>query len=209
MAAPPRVRFVVKPRHTLNSRVVGFIVAAAVRMRVPRPIKTGLEFEAAFPVKGRILQAIMCDCEAEGEIRIRVSRDPKKGWSYDPKDRKTYIDIHAYDPRDTYAKVRPGEWADGRVVCYGFLKRVRARRIEMLGSVLASGTRLTGAVHVDDAVEIDFGFFQTILGFEDDAQRRLILKDAGLRDQSFVATDVGVDIELKRWGSREMVLKKT
>src|SRR3989442_7687837 len=115
-------------------------------MRVPRPIKTGLEFEAAFPVMGRILQAIMCECEAEGEIRIRVSRDPKKGWSYNPKDPKTYIDIHAYDPRDTYAKVRPGEWADGRVVCYGFLKRVRARRIEMLGSILASGTRLTRAV---------------------------------------------------------------
>ena len=177
-------------------------------MGVPRPIKTGLEFEAAFPVKGRILQAIMCECEAEGEIRIRVSRDPKKGWSYDPKDPKTYIDIHAYDPRETYAKVRPGEWADGRVVCYGFLKRVRARRIEMLGSVLASGTRLTGAVHVDGAVEIDFGFFQTILGFEDDAQRRKILKEAGLRDRSFVATDVGVDIELKRWGTRETVLRK-
>jgi hypothetical protein len=93
-------------------------------------------------------------------------------------------------------------------VCYGFLKRVRTRRIEMLGSVLASGTRLTGAVHVDGAVEIDFGLFQTILAFEDEAQRRKVLKDAGLKDQSFVATDVGVDIELKRWGSRETVLKK-
>src|SRR5213595_1115871 len=208
MAAPPRVRFAVKPRHTLNSRVVGFIVAAAVRMRVPRPIKTRLEFEAAFPVKGRILQAIMCDCEAEGEIRIRVSRDPKEGWSYDPKDRKTYIDIHAYDPRDTYAKVRPGEWADGRVVCYGFLKRVRARRIEMLGSVLASGTRLTGAVHVNEAVEIDFGLFRSSLSFESEEQRRKILKDAGIRDGSFVVTDVGVDLELKRWGPRDTVLRK-
>src|SRR5438876_7174559 len=208
MAAPPRVRFVVKPRHTLNSRVVGFIVAAAVRMRVPRPIKTGLEFEAAFPVKGRILQAIMCDCEAEGEIRIRISRDPKKGWSYDPKDRKTYIDIHAYDPRDTYAKVRAGEWADGRVICYGYLKRVRARRIELIGSVLASGTRLTGAVHVDGAVEIDFGLFRTSLSFESEEQRRKILKDAGIRDGSFVATDVGVYLELKRLCPRASVLRK-
>src|SRR5205809_7476424 len=99
MAFPPSVRFIVKPRHPLNSRVVGFIVAAAVRACVPRPIKTGLEFEAAFPVKGRILQAIMCECAAEGEIRIRVSRDPKKGWSYDPQDPKTYMDIQAYDPR--------------------------------------------------------------------------------------------------------------
>ena len=175
---------------------------------VPRPIKSGLEFEAAFPVKGRILQAIMCECEAEGEIRIRIARDPKRGWSYDPKDAESYVDIHAFDPRDTYAKVRPGEWADGRVICFGALKRVRARRIEMVGSVLTSGTRLTGAVHVNGAVEIDFGLFQTNLAFEDDTQRRKILKGAGLKDGSFVATDVGVNIELKRWGARDAILRR-
>jgi len=93
-------------------------------------------------------------------------------------------------------------------VCYGFLKRIRARRIEMLGSVLASGTRITGAVHIDGAVEIDFGLFQTILAFEDGEQRGKILRDAGLKDGSFVATDVGVDIELKHWGPRDTILKR-
>ena len=78
----------------------------------------------------------------------------------------------------------------------------------MIGSVLASGTRLTGAVHVDEAVEIDFGLFRTSLSFESEEQRRKILKDAGIRDGSFVATDVGVDLELKRWGPRESVLRK-
>ncbi|MCI4371553.1 MAG: hypothetical protein L3J78_02790 [Thermoplasmata archaeon] len=175
---------------------------------MPRAIKTGLEFEAAFAVKGRILQAIMCECEAEGELRIRVARDPKKGWSYDPKDAGSFVDIHAYDPRDAYTKVRAGEWVDGRVVCYGNLKRVRARRIEIVGSVLASGTRLIGAVRVDGAVEIDFGLFQTRLGFEDEGQRRKVLNRAGLKDGSFVATDVGVDLELKRWGARETILRK-
>ena len=159
-------------------------------------------------MKGRVLQAIMCECEEEGEIRLRVSRNPEKSWSYDAKDPKTFIDIHAYDPRDTYAKVRAGEWADGRIICYGFLKRVHARRVEMHGPMLASGTRLTGEVHVGDSVEIDFGLFRTSLSFEDDDQRRKILKDAGVRDGSFMSTDVGVDVELKRWGSRETVLRK-
>ena len=175
---------------------------------MPRAIKSGLEFEAAFPVKGRILQAVMCECEEEGEIRIRVARDPKRGWSYDPKDATTFIDIHAYDPRETYAKVCAGEWADGRVVCYGYLKRVRARGVAMEGTVLASGTRLIGAVRVDDGVEIDFGLFQTRLAFEGEAQRRKIQKEAGLKDGAFVATDAGVDIELKRWGPRETILRK-
>ncbi len=173
-----------------------------------RPIKSGLEFEAAFPVKGRILQAILCECEEEGEIRIRVARDPKKSWSYDPKDAASFVDIHAYDPRDGYAKVRAGEWAEGRIVCYGYLKRVRARGIRPPGATLASGTRLVGAVHVDRTVEIDFGLFQSLLAFEDDEQRRKVLKGAGLKDGSFVATDVGVDIELKRWGPRETILRR-
>jgi len=198
----------VRPRHALKpTRWV--YRRGTVGVRVPRPIKSGLEFEAAFPVKGRILQAIMCECEEEGEIRIRVSRDPKKGWSYDPKDPKTYVDIHAYDPRDAYAKVRPGEWADGRVVCYGYLKRIRVRGIQMLGSVLSSGTRLTGAVHVDGTVEIDFGLFQTVLGFEDEEQRGKVLREAGLKDGGFVATDVGVNIELKRWGPKETILRRS
>lgn len=175
---------------------------------MPRPIKSGLEFEAAFPVKGRVLQAVMCECEEEGEVRIRVARDPKKGWSYDPKDAATFVDIHAYDPRDTWAKVRAGEWAEGRVVCFGYLKRVHARRIEMPGAVLQRGTRLVGAVRVDETVGIDFGLFQTLLGFEDEEQKRKVLKDAGLKDGSFVATDVGVDIELKRWGPRETILRR-
>ena len=176
---------------------------------MPRPIKSGLEFEAAFPVKGRVLQAVMCECEEEGEIRIRVARDPKKGWSYDPKDAATFVDIHAYDPRDAYEKVRAGEWAEGRIVCYGYLKRVHSRAIEPPGAVLESGSRLIGAVHVDGTVEIDFGLFQTLLAFEDDDQRRKVLKDAGLKGGSFVATDVGVDIELKRWGTRETILRRS
>ena len=177
-------------------------------MAVPRAIKSGLEFEAAFPVRGRVLQAIMCECEEEGELRIRIARNPDKGWSYDSKDPASYLDIHAYDPRDAYAKVHAGEWIDGRVHCFGYLKRVRARRITMEGTVLTSGIRLTGHVHVDGSVDIDFGVFQTRLAFEDDRQRAKILKDAGLRDGSFVATDVGVEIELKRWGSRETILRR-
>jgi len=176
---------------------------------VPRPIKSGLEFEAAFPVKGRILEAVLCpDCEAEGYIRMRIARDPTKGWSYDPKDSASFVDIYGVDPRESYLKVRAGEWAEGRVICFGYLKRVRARRIVKPGAVLESGTRLVGAVRVDGAVEIDFGMFQTRLAFEDGEQRRKVLKDAGLRDGSFVATDVGVDIELKRWGPKETIMRR-
>src|SRR6266571_3451562 len=142
--ALPRVRLC-KARHDLKLTRGGFIVVATVRIAVPRPIKSGLEFEAAFP---------------------------KKGWSYDPKDAASYVDIYGLDPRDSYTKVRAGEWAEGRVICFGFLKRVRARRISSIGPVLGSGTRLVGAVRVDSRVEIDFGFFRSELAFASEEERQ-------------------------------------
>src|SRR2546427_269086 len=145
--------------------------------------------------------------KVSSQIRIPFARDPKKGWSYDPKDAASYVDIYGLDPRDSYSQVRAGEWAEGRVICFGFLKRVRARRISTVGPILESGSRLVGAVRVNSKVEIDFGLFQSELAFESDDERRKILKEAGVKAGSFVATDVGVDIELKPWGSKETVLR--
>ncbi len=77
----------------------------------------------------------------------------------------------------------------------------------MVGPVLESGSRLVGAVRVNSRVEIDFGFFRSELAFASEEERRKILKAARLRNGSFVATDVGVDIELKRWGPKETILR--
>ncbi|HLE54636.1 MAG TPA: hypothetical protein VI999_05320 [Thermoplasmata archaeon] len=175
---------------------------------MPKPIRSGPEFEAAFPVKGRVMQAILCECEKEGEIRLRIARDPAKGWDYDPGDGATYVDLHAYDPRGTYAKVRAGEWAEGRVVAFGYLKKVWAKQLGIPRDVLASGGRIVGEVHLDDTVEIDFGLFRATLAFEDEATRRKVVRDAGLKEGTFVATDVGLDVELKRWGPKESILKR-
>ena len=84
---------------------------------------------------------------------------------------------------------------------------MRAGRITTVGPVLESGSRLIGAVRVNSKVEIDFGLFQSELAFASDEERRKILNEAGLRDGSYVATDVGVDIELKRWGSKETIVR--
>jgi len=72
---------------------------------------------------------------------MRVARDPKKGWSYDPKDAASYVDIYGLDPRDSYQRSGP-ENGRGRVICFGFLKRVPGRRIASVGPVLESGSRL-------------------------------------------------------------------
>lgn len=154
------------------------------------------------------MRAIMCECEAEGEIRIRVSRDPTKSWAYDPKDPATFIDIDAYDPREAYAKVRAGEWAEGRIISYGYLKRIRGTGHPRLGSPLSNGARLTGMVRLGPAIEIDFGLFQAALVFEDEEQRIKVVRESGLRDGGHVATDVGLDIELKRWGTRDSILRR-
>ena len=174
-----------------------------------KPWVSSLSFEASFPVRGKVLQAIMCDCEEEGDLRIRVARDPTKGWDYDPKTADTFLDIHAFDPKGFYAKVRPGDWVEGDLVCFGYLRKVWANRIEMQGNVLMDGTRLIGkAAEVDDThASVDFGVFTANLAFENPEQMRKVLKGERVKDGAFVETDVDVDIEVRRHGSKEEVLK--
>ncbi|HEV8595157.1 MAG TPA: hypothetical protein VGR51_06475 [Thermoplasmata archaeon] len=170
---------------------------------------SSLSFEASFPVRGRILQAAMCECEEEGDIRVRIARDPKKGWDYDAKNADSYLDIHAFDPKGFYLKVRAGEWVDGEIVCFGYLRKVWASRIEMQGNVLMDGTRLIGrAKEVDDThLAVDFGVFTANLGFENPAQMRKVLKGERVRDGTYVETDVDVDIEVRRHGPKDEVLQ--
>jgi len=172
-----------------------------------RPWKSSLSFEVSFPVRGKVLQAAMCDCEEEGDIRVRVARDPEKGWDYDPKAADTFLDIHAFDPKGFYLKVRPGDWVEGDVVCFGYLRKVWANRIEMQGDVLTDGTRLVGrATEVDDThLRVDFGVFRADLAFENPEQMRKVLKGERVKDGAFVETDVDVDIEVRRHGNREEI----
>jgi len=172
-----------------------------------KPWVSSLSFEASFPVRGKVLQAIMCDCEEEGDLRIRVARDPTKGWDYDPKTADTFLDIHAFDPKGFYAKVRPGDWVEGDLVCFGYLRKVWANRIEMQGNVLMDGTRLIGrAAEVDDThASVDFGVFTANLAFENPEQMRKVLKGERVKDGTFVETDADVDIEVRRYGTRDEI----
>lgn len=174
-----------------------------------RPWVSSLSFEASFPVRGKILQAAMCECEEEGDLRIRIARDPGKGWDYSPKEADSFLDIHAFDPKGFYLKVRPGEWLEGDVVCFGYLRKVWASRVEMQGNVLMDGTRLIGRAKEVDAthVSVDFGVFAADLAFENPEQMRKVLKGERVHDGTYVETDVDVDIEVARHGGKEEILQ--
>ena len=173
-----------------------------------KPWVSSLSFEASFPVRGKVLQAVLCDCEEEGDLRIRIARDPARGWQYDAKDRETFLDVHAFDPKGFYLKVRPGDWVEADVVCFGYLRKVWANRIEMQGNVLMDGTRLIGRAAEADAthLSVDFGIFNANLAFEKPEQMSKVLKGERVKDGTFVETDVDVDIEVRRHGTKEEVL---
>ncbi len=182
----------------------------AIAPRVARkPIKTSIDFEARFPIRGRVLWAVMCDhCEAEGELRIRMARDPKKGWDYRLDDKDSFVDVHAVDASKSYDKVRAGEWIAATLIVFGSLKKVWARDVSMEGSVLEDGARLVGEVTLEDQdARVDFGLFQAFLRFEDPPQMKRVLKYEGIRDGSFVATDVQVDVQVDRWGRKDDILR--
>ena len=183
---------------------------AAIACPVARkPIQTSVEFEARLPVKGRVLWAVMCDhCESEGELRIRMARDPSKGWSYRLDDKESFVDIHAVDKGKAYEKVRAGEWVSGRLIVFGSLKKVWAKAVAMDGAALEDGTRLTGEVSLGEQhAQVDFGLFKAFLRFEDPQQMLRVLRQEGIKDGSFVATSTQVDIEVDRWGRKDEVLR--
>lgn len=174
-----------------------------------KPWVSSLSFEASFPVRGKVLQASMCECEEEGDIRVRVARDPEGGWAYDPKDADSFLDIHAFDPKGFYLKVKAGEWLEGDVVCFGYLRKVWANRIEMQGNLLMDGTRMIGRAKAVDGthVGVDFGVFAADLAFENPEQMKKVLKGERVRDGTFVESDVDVDIEVRRFGKKDEILQ--
>ena len=182
---------------------------AIARCVARKPIQTSVEFEARFPVKGKVLWAILCDhCEAEGELRFRMSRNPAKGWDYRVDDKESFVDIHALDTSKAYEKVRAGEWIAGRLIVFGSLKKSWTKVVSMDGGVLQDGTRLTGEVSLGEQhVQVDFGVFKAFLRFENAGQMARVLKYEGIREGGFVVTDAQVDLEVERWGRKDEVLR--
>ena len=182
---------------------------AIARTVARKPIQTSVEFEARFPVKGRVLWAILCDhCEAEGELRFRMSRNPAEGWTYRLDNKDSFVDVHALDTSKAYEKVRAGEWIAGRLIVFGSLKKSWSRAVAMNGSVLQDGTRITGEVSLGEQhAQVDFGIFKAFLRFENTGQMARVLKYEGIRDGGFVVTDANVDLEVDRWGRKDEVLR--
>src|SRR3972149_10895857 len=105
-----------------------------------KPIETPVEFEARFPIKGRVLWTVMCDHgEAEGELRLRMARDPTKGWDYRLADKASFVDVHAVDASKVYDKVRAGEWVAGQLIVFGSLKKGWSGRGGLGGPLLGGG----------------------------------------------------------------------
>lgn len=174
-----------------------------------KPIQTSVEFEARFPIKGRVLWSVMCDhCEAEGELRIRMARDPTKGWDYRLGDKDSFVDVHGVDTSKVYDKVRAGEWVAGQLVVFGSLKKVWGGRTGIEGPVLGDGARLTGKVSLRERqADVDFDLFTASLRFENEEQMRRVLKYEGIRDGAYVSTDVSVDLKIERWGRKPEILQ--
>ncbi len=173
-----------------------------------KPLVSNLEFQASFPVMGKVMQLVSCSCEEEGDVGLRVPRDPEAD-AYDKEDPGTYFDLYGFCEGDAYKTLRVGDWVEAMVTCTGYLKRVRSREISMEGDSLAPGTMKYGKVRVDDGeLSVDFGLFLADLRFEDAEQREKAAKAHGLREGTTVATDCDVDLKVTKVADRRRRSKK-
>jgi len=166
---------------------------------VRKPIKSSLYFEARFRIRGKVLQSCICPhCEEEGELYLRVARAPGANRTYDPKDPMTFVDIVAYDSKGACFQVKPGDWVEADIICFGYLRRVRASRIEIEGNVLSSGSRKIGRTSLEEGrLVVDFTVFKASLTATSEEEMTKVLKSQRIRDGSFLETDCSVDVEVK------------
>ncbi len=164
-----------------------------------KPIKSPLYFEARFRVRGKVLQSSMCPhCEEEGELYLRVARSPGEDWRYDAKDPSTYVDIIAFDPKGAYMQVKPGDWVESDIICFGYMRRTRASGVEIEGNVLASGSRKIGRASLEGGrLAVDFGVFKASLAAESEDELRKVLKRQRIHQGTFLETDCSVDGEVR------------
>lgn len=175
-----------------------------------KPIKSPLYFEARFRIRGKVLLSSMCPhCEREGELGLRVARDPERGLAYDIKDRSTFVDIIAFDPKGSYMMLKPGDLVEADIVCFGYLRRVRAAGIEIEGNVLASGSRKVGRASIDDGrLVVDFSIFKATLAAETQEEMQRVLKRLRIKHGTLLETDCSVDIEVRGVGRQENDLRR-
>ncbi len=147
---------------------------------------------------------MMCaHCEAEGELYVRIPRQPSQNLSYDVNDPSTYLDIIAFDPKGAYLKLKPGDVINGDVICFGYLRRVRANRIWIEQNTLASGNRKIGRVSIKNGqLIVDFSVFKANLITKTEEEMRKVLKKQKIREGTYLETDCSVDIEVVGAGLR-------
>ena len=193
-----------EPRRPSASRLNPFSVP-----RVPARVAKAaskLAFETTVRVKGKVVETVMCDCEEEGHVGIRVARHARGGdWSYSKDDRDTYYDIVAYSKDGAYATLRPGDWVEANVTIHGRLARVPTGELERGG--LNDGHRYEGRVSkAGGSVEVDFGTFLAVVSSENEAALRKAVEAEGLRRGSYVESECAVEAAVLRHGSREEIL---
>jgi hypothetical protein len=144
----------------------------------------------------------MCPhCEEEGELYLRTARSPGENWTYDPKNPQTFVDIIGYDSKATYLQVKPGDWVDADIICFGYMRRVRASRVEIESNVLSSGSRKIGRVSLGEGyLVVDFTVFKASLTTTSKEEMTRVMKSQRIRDGSFLETDCSVDVEVKAIG---------
>ncbi|OGS50617.1 MAG: hypothetical protein A3K65_08540 [Euryarchaeota archaeon RBG_16_68_12] len=163
-----------------------------------------LSFETTFRVRGKVVESVMCDCEEEGHIGIRVARRTGRGeWDYSKEDQNSFFDIVAYSTDGAYTGLRPGDWVEAKVTVRGQVARVPTGELERGG--INDGHRYEGRVSKAGAsLEIDFGTFLAAVK-PSEAVRAAVAKE-GLRRGNYVESECAVEASVIRKGSREEIL---
>lgn len=167
-----------------------------------------LAFETRFRVKGKVVESVMCDCEEEGHIGIRVARQADRSWDYKKEARDSYFDIVAYSSDNSFLRVRPGDWVEADVTIRGEVSHVVTGELDRRG--VSDGHRYEGrVVRASPGIEVDFGTFVAKIPLDDEEVRRRLVENEGLRPRTYVESECAVEAMVLRFGLRDEILGRS
>lgn len=167
-----------------------------------------LVYESRFRVKGKVVESVMCDCEEEGHIGVRVARRPARSLDYSRETRDSYYDIVAYSSDNAFLRVRPGDWVEADITIRGHVSHVPSGEIDRRG--VSDGHRYEGrVVRISPKVEVDFGTFLAAVRFADDEKRKEAVDAEGLRPKVYVESECAVEAVVLRHGPKEEIIGRS
>lgn len=123
----------------------------------------GYHFDGSAKIQGMVMQTILCGCECEGDIVIRIPKRGDDKWNIEES--KSFINLRAFDPQLSIYDLKVTNWIDANLNVFGYLKQTNSKTIQIIGEEFSP--QLNGSIGQlkfnEEKVLVDMDYFDIFI----------------------------------------------